>query len=100
VVVGPREALACRWAELDKPTWTTTGSPPDGPVRIQVRAHGASVPGRVEQGDGGAARLVLDEPVHGLAIGQAAVVYDTDDLVCLGGGRVARAERPARLPVL
>jgi tRNA-specific 2-thiouridylase len=99
VVVGPREALACRWAELDAPTWTT-GSPPDGPVRIQIRAHGTSVPGRVELGDEGTTRLVLDEPVHGLAIGQAAVVYDTDDLVCLGGGRVARAERPARLPVL
>ncbi|GGI06164.1 tRNA 2-thiouridine(34) synthase MnmA [Egicoccus halophilus] len=98
VVVGPRDALACRWAELDAPTWTT-GAPPHGRVRVQVRAHGATVPGRVEVGDAGRVRLELDEPVHGLAIGQAAVVYDAGDVMCLGGGRVARADRPAGLPV-
>jgi tRNA-uridine 2-sulfurtransferase len=109
VVVGPREALACRWAELDAATWTT-GRPPAGEVRVQIRAHGATVPGRVVTGPagtagrtgsaspGGGVRLELDEPVHGLAVGQAAVVYDAADEVCLGGGRVARAQRPA-LPV-
>ena len=66
---------------------------------MQIRAHGATVPGRVEPaGDG--VRIHLDEPVHGLAIGQAAVVYDARDEVCLGGGRVTRADRPAGLPVL
>jgi hypothetical protein len=28
------------------------------------------------------------------------VVYDREDRVCLGGGRIARADRPARLPLL
>jgi tRNA-uridine 2-sulfurtransferase len=97
VRVGPRDALACRWAELSAPSWTT-GHVPSGSVRVQIRAHGTTVPARVVD-HAGAIRLELDEPVHGLAIGQAAVVYDADDRVCLGGGRVARADRPAGLPV-
>jgi tRNA-uridine 2-sulfurtransferase len=48
---------------------------------------------------GATIRLELDEPVHGLALGQAAVTYDVADRRCLGGGRVVRAERPAGLPV-
>jgi tRNA-uridine 2-sulfurtransferase len=98
VTVGPREALACHWAELEAPTWTT-GAAPTGPVRVQIRAHGATVPGRVVAA-AGTVRLELEEPVHGLAIGQAAVVYDATDRICLGGGRVSRAERPAGLPVM
>jgi tRNA-uridine 2-sulfurtransferase len=99
VTVGPREALACHWAELEGPTWTT-GAAPTGPVRVQIRAHGATVPGRVVVAAAGTVRLELEEPVHGLAIGQAAVVYDATDRICLGGGRVSRAERPAGLPVM
>jgi tRNA-uridine 2-sulfurtransferase len=95
VVVGPREALACHWAEVDAPSWTQ-GAPPAGPVRVQVRAHGATVPARAVPRDGPGVRLELDEPVHGVAVGQAAVVYDPADEVCLGGGRVARAQRPTR----
>jgi tRNA-uridine 2-sulfurtransferase len=94
VVVGPRSALACRWAELASATWTR-GAAPTGPVRVQVRAHGATVPGRVRHTPEGTVRLELAEPVHGLAVGQSAVVYDEADEICLGGGRVARAERPA-----
>ena len=97
VRVGPRDALACRWAELSAPSWTT-GEVPTGPVRVQIRAHGSTVPATVVTSDG-RVRLTLDEPVHGLAIGQAAVVYDADDSCCLGGGRVAHADRPAGLPI-
>jgi tRNA-specific 2-thiouridylase len=106
VVVGPREALACRWAELGDVNWIA-GEAPAGPVDVQVRAHGKPVPGRVVlAGDGDArtarveqrrrrprARVELDEPVFGLARGQSAVVYAGDE--CLGGGRVLAAERPA-----
>ncbi|MFP4311463.1 MAG: tRNA 2-thiouridine(34) synthase MnmA [Nitriliruptoraceae bacterium] len=133
VRVGPREELACRWAEVDVPTWTL-GAVPEGPVRVQIRAHGGSVPGRVvpvgddaggrravapATGDAAAAgvaaptptrtddhrvgaarvRLELEEPVFGLALGQAAVVYDATNEICLGGGRVVAAERPAGLPL-
>ncbi len=101
VVVGPREALACRWAEVASPRWTRSNVP-TGAVRVQIRAHGATVPGRVVPLDDGGpgVRVEFDEPVHGLAVGQAAVVYDTDDEVCLGGGPVVAAERPAALPVV
>jgi tRNA-specific 2-thiouridylase len=116
VRVGPRDDLACRWAEIEAPTWTL-GTPPTGPVRVQVRAHGRTVPGRVvpahgssthatpaltDAGHVGAARvrLELQEPVYGLALGQAAVVYDAADEICLGGGRVVAAERPAGFPVV
>ena len=107
VRVGPREELACRWAELERPNWTR-GDVPTGPVRVQIRAHGRSVPGRLWTGVSAAdrdapgderVRVELDEPVHGLALGQAAVLYTPDDLVCLGGGRVIAAERPAGLPL-
>lgn len=138
VTVGPRDALACRWVEVTAPSWTT-GAAPTGPVRVQIRAHGATVPGRVvptdvaatdavpgtaanatgsapspaaatvAAADGAAAddaaaasqsvRIEFDEPFHGVAIGQAAVVYDADDVVCLGGGRVTHAQRPTSLPV-
>ncbi len=98
VVVGSRDALACRWARTDAPSWTT-GHVPGGDVRVQIRAHGATVPARVWPDGDGAVRLELDEPVHGLALGQAAVVYDADDEVCLGGGAVTAADRPAGLPV-
>jgi tRNA-uridine 2-sulfurtransferase len=97
VRVGPRDALACRWVQLSSASWTT-GEVPTGPVRVQIRAHGSTVPATVLEVESGV-RLELHEPVHGLAIGQAAVVYDADDTICLGGGRVARADRPAGLPI-
>ena len=98
VVVGPRDAIACSWAELGDVTWVA-GRAPTGPVTVQVRAHGRPVAGRVTVGDGGvAARLDLDEPVHGLARGQSAVVYGADGEECLGGGRVVAAQRPAHVP--
>jgi tRNA-specific 2-thiouridylase len=110
VTVGPRSALACRWVEVAEPTWA--GPPPrDGDeVRVQLRAHGASTPAQVVLGGDGAhegsgagagpVRLVLAEPAHGVALGQAAVAYGADDRICLGGGRITRADRPAVLPVL
>ncbi len=110
VVVGARELLACRRIEVADPSWVA-GRAPSGPVRVQVRAHGASVPARVEavlgdvpeavpgdgseDGPGAAVRLHLDVAVHGVATGQAAVVYDVEDVHCLGGGRITGAQRPS-----
>jgi tRNA-specific 2-thiouridylase len=99
-VVGPRSALACRWVEVAAPTWTVA-APVDGEeVRVQLRAHGASIPARAHLASDGVLRLVLQEPAHGVALGQAAVAYDRADRVCLGGGRITAAERPSRLPLL
>jgi tRNA-uridine 2-sulfurtransferase len=104
VVVGPRDALACRWLEIDLPSWAVDVVPEDGaPVHVQLRAHGASHAARLRHAARAGAptlRLELTEPAHGVALGQAAVLYDRSDRLCLGGGPIARAERPARLPVL
>ncbi len=99
VVVGPREALACRWVEVAAPTWAVATPAGLGEqVRVQLRAHGVAHPGVVERADG-VLRVRLDEPAHGVALGQAAVLYDDADEVLRGGGPVTAAERPAGLPL-
>jgi tRNA-specific 2-thiouridylase len=104
VIVGPREALACHWLEVDAFGWAVVEAPSEGaPVRVQLRAHGSSHPARLHRAERSGAptlRLELAEPAHGVALGQAAVVYDETDRFCLGGGRISRADRPARLPLL
>lgn len=92
VVVGQREALACWWIDLQDPTWVSGRSPNAPGLVAQVRAHGRPVPATL---DGSTVRF--REPVHGIARGQSVVLYDGD--MCLGGGRVARADRPV-LPVM
>lgn len=94
VVVGPREALACTWLDLDTPAWATDAGAPIGRegLTLQLRAHGRAVPARVEPRPAGGLRVHLDEPAHGVAVGQAAVLYEGE--VCLGGGRIAAAQRP------
>ena len=100
VVVGPREALACAWVDLDEPSWIA-GVAPLGPVAAQIRAHGDTVPARLER-NGRRYRVRFDEPLFGVALGQACVLYTPLDAAeCLGGGTIARADRSAAdLPVL
>ncbi|MEX1178654.1 MAG: tRNA 2-thiouridine(34) synthase MnmA [Nitriliruptor sp.] len=99
VVVGPRDALACHWLEVTTPSWAVLDPPGDGArVRVQVRSHAPAVLATLRGADGGW-RVELDVPLHGVALGQAAVLFDREDRVCLGGGRITRADRPAGLPV-
>jgi tRNA-specific 2-thiouridylase len=111
VVVGPREALACGWVEVGAPVWAVGAPPTVGArVHVQLRAHGAAHPATLVRpasprrpwttGAAAAVRLHLDAPAQGVALGQAAVLYDAADEVCLGGGPVTAAERPAGLPVV
>jgi len=101
VVVGPHAALACRWVEVAAPTWTLPSPPaPGDELRLQIRAHGATVAATIAPRPAGGIRIEVAEPLHGVALGQAAVLYDAADRVCLGGGRITAAERPGRLPLL
>lgn len=100
VVVGPRSALACSWVEVALPSWTGSEPDPAASVHVQLRAHGASHPARLHRTAEGGLRLELEDAASGVALGQAAVVYDAADRVCLGGGRITAADRPAGLPVL
>ncbi len=93
VVVGPRAALATSWLTVGDVVWHR-GEPPEGEVLVQIRAHGRPHPGRVTDEGGGTARIEVDEPFHGVAVGQSCVLYDAADEVVLAGGRITAAERP------
>jgi tRNA-specific 2-thiouridylase len=95
VTVGPREALAVSDLSGVRPTWT--GAVPDGPWRgmVQVRAHGAPVAATIELRssgpDGDELVVATDEPLTGVAPGQAVVCYDGTRVV---GSATIAATRP------
>ena len=90
VTVGPHEALAVRSIEGIRPTWTEREVL--GPWRgvVQLRAHGEPLPALIE-GRPEAVRVLLDEPAHGIAPGQAVVCYDGDRVV--GSATIAATGR-------
>ncbi|MGI3784196.1 MAG: tRNA 2-thiouridine(34) synthase MnmA [Janthinobacterium lividum] len=96
VTVGPRESLAVTRISGLRPTWT--GGSPAGPWRglVQVRAHGAPVTATIElrSSDDDAVELVVetDEPLSGVAPGQAVVCYDGTRVV---GSATIAATQPA-----
>jgi tRNA-specific 2-thiouridylase len=72
--------------------WLGTG--PEGERRVAVKLRSAQPPQAATfslDGTGGVA--VLDEPVLGVAPGQACVIYDGTRV--LGGGTIMRAPKPA-----
>lgn len=95
VIVGAREALACHRIDVDAVHWIA-GAPPapdelgSGSLSVQIRAHGGPVPARIDRH-----RIHVDEPLFGVAVGQAAVLYRGDE--CLGGGTIADADRGWRV---
>ena len=93
VTVGPRDALACRWIHVAKPKFTNRQ--PDGTrFNVQIRAHGRAHDATVAFHDDGM-RVTFNEDVFGVALGQAAVLYDTDNDACYGGGIITDADRDA-----
>ena len=81
VVVGAREELAVNKMIGEKPIWCGPKAT-DGQHRgfVQVRAHGAALPCTYFV-DGQNLVAELDEPLLGLATGQAMVIYDGDRVV-------------------
>jgi tRNA-specific 2-thiouridylase len=88
VVVGDaREAARDRFA-VEGVSWVSGRAPEGSPrLRVRVRHRHEGAPGAV-RAVGRDAEVLLDEPVRGVAPGQAAVFYDGDEVV--GGGRIAR----------
>ena len=81
VVVGSREDLAVTKIIGEKPIWC--GPNPGFDWRegyVQVRAHGAALKCTYRQIDSGL-EIELEQPLLGLATGQAAVIYDGDRVV-------------------
>jgi tRNA-specific 2-thiouridylase len=89
VVVGERGDLAVRTVELERPSATGGDALRPGRAAARLRAHGAEIGCLVVPDGDGRVRLELDEPVHGIAPGQAGVLYDGD--LVLGGGTIAAA---------
>lgn len=83
VVVGPKSALAVRAARLIEGSWL--GPVAGRPIHAKVRSLAKPVAAQLD-GDW----LRFDVPEYGVAPGQAAVVYDGDQV--LGGGWIEETE--------
>jgi tRNA-specific 2-thiouridylase len=92
VVVGPREALEETRIHLADVNWLDApDAPRDGRrLQVKVRSMAPLAEGRLE-GD----YVILDEPLAGIAPGQACVFYDGTRV--LGGGWITRTS-PTILP--
>ncbi|KGM33790.1 thiouridylase [Inquilinus limosus MP06] len=94
VIVGPWSALARHSVALTELNWLDRAPGPEGRmVEAKLRSAQSPVPATVRLTGAGEAVLELHAPQHGVAPGQAAVLYDGDRV--LGGGFIARAERAA-----
>jgi tRNA-specific 2-thiouridylase len=84
VVVGPRSALGRQQMRVEDTRWLRplpAGEPI--PCQVQIRHHSAAHPACVSA-SGGRAEVSFDDPVEGIAPGQAAVFFAGDEV--LGGG--------------
>ncbi|MDK1476049.1 tRNA 2-thiouridine(34) synthase MnmA [Streptomyces sp. 549] len=94
VTVGPAEALDVVALTAIRPRWC--GTVPVGPGRYtaQFRAHGGETPVTAEAA-GGELTVRFDEPVRGVAPGQAVVLYDGTRVV--GSATIATTRRAERV---
>ena len=93
VTIGPRDALACAWIHLREPVFSTPLMDVTH-VKVQIRAHGRAHDAAITTDDTGL-HIQFLEPVYGVALGQAAVLYDAHDDTVFGGGRITDADRDA-----
>jgi len=92
VVVGPRERLAVDEVRAAAPVWTSRTPQPQFDCSVQMRAHGMVSPATVTVEDGAVAAR-LHRPQHGVAAGQALVMYEGDEV--LGSATITAAGRVA-----
>jgi tRNA-specific 2-thiouridylase len=81
VVVGSREELAITTMLGENPVWCGLEvTNEDSRGFVQIRAHGQPLP-CTYRSENGQLIAQLDEPLLGLATGQAMVIYDGDRVV-------------------
>ena len=92
VVVGPRAALARSEIAIGGLNWLADAGPPAGPVAVRAKIRSMRPPASatLRAAADGTATVALDAPEHGVAPGQACVLYDGDRV--LGGGWIRRAQ--------
>ena len=85
LVVGPRSRLACSEVDLRE------AQVEQGATRVhaKLRGHSPTVAATIERSPAGL-RLMLEEPVYGVAAGQTAALYDETGCV-IGSGVIAPA---------
>jgi len=86
VVIGPREALARLELTADRVNWLIDS--PTAPFRgqAQIRYNSVAAPALIEPLADNRFHVLFDEPRHGVAPGQAVVIYDEANERVLGGG--------------
>jgi tRNA-uridine 2-sulfurtransferase len=91
VIVGPRPALLCRFAELSGMNWLGDEPLPAAGMALEIknRAREPAAPARLFDLGDGRARVEFERPHAGVAPGQACVAYLGTRV--LGGGWIERA---------
>ncbi len=84
IVVGQKEDLACLKVDLRDINMFDDRTEFRSSVKLRYRTKAVACSVKITQG---CAEVTLDEPVYGVAKGQAAVFYDNNKLV--GGGWIA-----------
>jgi tRNA-specific 2-thiouridylase len=89
LVVGTADELGQRMLSAHRVNWVS-GQTPDEPFRaeVKIRYKARPAPALVEPLGGERFRVTFDEPLRDITPGQAAVVYDGDEV--LGGGVIER----------
>ena len=92
VVLGDEEELFSREALVRGFSWVS-GEAPDATIRCaaKIRYRKAEQPATATVEADGAVRLTFDEPQRAICPGQAAVLYDGENV--LGGGKIVASRR-------
>ncbi len=100
VTVGPADALLIAEITGSRPIWADgRGAARSGVEEswsgiVQVRAHGAPLATAIAPGPGGTVVATLEEPIAGIAPGQAMVFYDGDRVI--GSATIAETRAATR----
>ena len=94
VVMGSRGESSFDGLTASEVSWTA-GDPPDREfsAQVQIRHRHTPVFSLVTVADDGTIQVDFDEPQHGVAPGQAVVMYDGD--IVLGGGWITEPLAPS-----
>jgi tRNA-uridine 2-sulfurtransferase len=94
VMIGPPVLLDIDLIETIKPRWAGPLPANGDRIHVQIRAHGDALPATLNLNEN-SVTIQLDEPLRGLAAGQAAVMYDGTRVI--GSATVSRSRRSASL---
>lgn len=90
VVVGPKEALACREISLREVNWLgdTSENNNEHSVMVKIRSSQDPVPAKIILNKDKTAHITFETPEYGVATGQACVFYQAERV--LGGGWISK----------